>query len=145
MKDFTQIDNDVPDYYGSFVKQGDEKLERMRDRPNRKQYIFYPEDRFKINWDLFIAFILIITCSVTPVTLAFHDEENTGIAVFNHLINILFGLDIIIIFFTAFYSDDFVLIDNLGQIAKDYLRGWFLPDLLAIFPFEMLSPDENNS
>lgn len=117
----------------------------MRERTNRKHYIFYPEDRFKINWDLFIAFVLIITCSITPVTLAFHDEENTGVAVFNHSINILFGIDIIIIFFTAFYNDDFVMIDDLGLIAKDYLRGWFLPDLLAIFPFEMLSPEEDNS
>ena len=61
-------------------------------------------------------------------------------SIFNFIINVLFGLDIIIIFFTAFYNDDFVLIDDLPTIAKSYIKGWFLLDLLAIFPFEVLAP-----
>ena len=90
----------------------------MRDRPNRKKHMFYPEDKIKINWDLLIAFVLIITCSVTPVTLAFYEEESIGMTFFNYAINLLFGIDIIVIFFTAFYNDDFVLIDDLSLIAR---------------------------
>lgn len=117
----------------------------MRDRPNRKRYMLYPEDRLKMNWDLLIAFILIITCSITPVTLAFYEEESISMVIFNLVINILFGIDIIVIFFTAFYNDDFVLIDDLSLIAKQYLKGWFLLDLLAIFPFEWLTPQESST
>ena len=102
--------------------------------------MLYPEDKAKINWDLGIAFVLVITCSITPVTLAFYEEESVGMSIFNFIINVLFGLDIIIIFFTAFYNDDFVLIDDLPTIAKSYIKGWFLLDLLAIFPFEVLAP-----
>lgn len=92
---------------------GDARFDRMRDRPNRKKYMLYPEDRLKMNWDLLIAFMLIITCSVTPVTLAFYEEESLVMIIFNFVINVLFGIDIIVIFFTAFYNDDFVLIDDL--------------------------------
>ena len=107
--------------------------------------MLYPEDRLKMNWDLLIAFILIITCSITPVTLAFYEEESISMVIFNLVINILFGIDIIVIFFTAFYNDDFVLIDDLSLIAKQYLKGWFLLDLLAIFPFEWLTPQESST
>lgn len=110
--DLKNVDNDVPDYHDLQLGE-DEKLVRMRDRPDRKIYMLYPEDRFKINWDLLIAFVLIITCSITPVTLAFYEEESAAMMIFNAIINILFGFDIIIIFFTAFYNDDFVLIDDL--------------------------------
>ena len=114
--DMTQLDSDVPNFFG--FKRVEERFQRMRDRPNRKWYMLYPEDRFKVNWDLFVALILIVTCSITPVTLAFYEEESVGIAIFNNIINILFGIDIIIIFITATYNDDFVLIDDLPMIAK---------------------------
>ena len=105
----------------------------------------YPEDRFKMNWDLLIALILIITCSITPVTLAFYEEEHIGMTIFNHAINIFFGVDIIIIFLTAYYNDDFILIDDLPMIAKGYLRGWFLLDFMALFPFEAFIPGQDDN
>ena len=140
----TRIDDDVPDYFYNMSSR-DGRVGRMRDRPDRKWYIFYPEDRIKINWDLFIAFVLIITCSITPVTLAFYEQENIGMSIFNLTINVFFGIDIIVIFFTAFYNEDFVLIDDLSKIANGYLKGWFLLDLLAIFPFEAIQPGEDNN
>lgn len=109
---------------------------RMRDRQNRKWFLIYPEDRFKTYWDLIVAVALIVTCSITPVRLAFYDDDSTGWRVFNEFINIVFGIDIIVIFFTAIYNDDFVLIEDIRTIAGLYVRGWFLLDLLAIFPFE---------
>ena len=57
--EFSQIDKDVPDYKGL---KGDERWDRMRDRLNKKQYMLYPEDKAKINWDLLIAFVLVLTC-----------------------------------------------------------------------------------
>ena len=49
----------------------------------------------------------------------------------------MFFLDIIIIFNTAFYNEDFKLIDNRGSIAKDYITGWFAIDFFAIVPFDL--------
>ena len=50
-----------------------EKLERMRFRMNKKKNLLYPEDTFKVNWDLFITLILLISCITTPFRIAFGD------------------------------------------------------------------------
>ena len=52
--------------------------------------------------------------------------------------DLLFLLDIIVVFQTAYYDEDVELIDDRKQIAKTYLRGWFTVDLLAIIPFDKI-------
>lgn len=44
-----------------------------------------------------------------------------------------------VVFFSAFYDDDFYLIDNLKDIARHYIMGWFLLDVLAIIPFDQFN------
>ena len=41
-------------------------------------------------------------------------------------------------FTTAYTDEDFRVIDDRATIAKGYLRSWFLIDLLAILPFELI-------
>ena len=120
-----------------------QKFDRMHKRDNRKWYLLYPEDRAKTQWDLIVALALIVTCSVTPVRIAFYEADDLYWTVFNSTIDLLFAVDIIVIFFTATYDDDFVLVDNLGRIASMYLGGWFLLDLLAIFPFDQVNGGDN--
>lgn len=49
--------------------------------------------------------------------------------------NVVFGLDILVSFFSAYYDDDNVLVTNNRYIAIYYLKGWFLIDLVSVFPF----------
>ena len=44
----------------------------------------------------------------------------------------------IVIFNTAFYTDNFDMVDSRRDIASNYLRGWFAVDLLAIVPFDYI-------
>lgn len=54
----------------------------------------------------------------------------------NYIIDILFFLDIFIIFNSATYNDDFEVISDRGTIVTMYLQSWFALDVIAIFPFE---------
>ena len=114
---------------------------RMLLRQDRKSYLFYPEDRIKQNWDRLISFCIIFTCFSTPLFLSFHEERDGKDLwyLINMVVDIIFGIDIIIIFFSAFYDDDYQLIDNLNGIARNYIFGWFFFDVLAILPFEEFS------
>ena len=47
----------------------------------------------------------------------------------------LFLIDIVLCFISAFYDEDFVLIDSHKIIAYNYIRSWFAIDVVAIFPF----------
>lgn len=41
-------------------------------------------------------------------------------------------------FFTADYDDDEKLIVDKKKLALKYLKSWFILDILAVFPFEIL-------
>ena len=70
--------------------------------------MFYPEDQFKTYWDLFITFILLISCLITPWRIAFGElEEPMGWFLVNVIVDSLFGIDILVIFNSAYYDDEF--------------------------------------
>ena len=50
----------------------------------------------------------------------------------------MFLIDIIIIFNSGVYDDDGIIMKHRPTIVMDYLKGWFLIDLVAIIPFEAL-------
>ena len=54
----------------------------------------------------------------------------------NLIVDIFFGVDIIVVYFSAFYDEDFYVYDDLGDIARNYIFGWFFLDLCAIIPFD---------
>ena len=111
----------------------------MRARDNKKRYLCYPEDRAKQNWDIIIALALILACTMTPIFLAFHDPNAIGWwNQFNMTLDIIFAIDIIIVFLSSFYDDEFHLIDELRPIAVNYIRGWFIIDFVAIIPFDII-------
>lgn len=67
----------------------------------------YPENELKSLWDTFLAFVLIFTCIVTPLQIAMVEEVSTEWQIINYLVDLLFLTDIIIIFNTAIYDDDY--------------------------------------
>ena len=110
----------------------------MTARKNVKKYLIYPENKFKGYWDLFMTFILLITCMETPYIIAFIPEEPMSLRIFNYAIDGLFFVDIIVIFNTVYYDNDITIIDNHKEIAINYLKGWFAVDLLAILPIDVI-------
>eukprot|EP00356_Strombidium_inclinatum_P001745 CAMPEP_0170511850 /NCGR_PEP_ID=MMETSP0208-20121228/66528_1 /TAXON_ID=197538 /ORGANISM="Strombidium inclinatum, Strain S3" /LENGTH=139 /DNA_ID=CAMNT_0010795421 /DNA_START=577 /DNA_END=996 /DNA_ORIENTATION=+ len=70
----------------------------------KTEWIIYPDDTFKQNWDLLITFILIFTCLVLPVRIAFVEEDSFFWKGVNYFIDGVFTMDIILAFYTAFYD-----------------------------------------
>jgi uncharacterized membrane protein len=56
----------------------------------------------------------------------------------NNIIDLLFFLDICIIFNSAYQNEMYEMIDERRVIAKNYICGWFFVDLLAILPFNII-------
>jgi len=116
-----------------------DKIERMTKLDNREQdqFLIYPESSKKAGWDLFMTFVLLVTCFKSPYDIAFSNENSPLVDnIIDWTIDCLFLLDILIIFNTAFYDDDIQLIDDRKEIAFTYLRSWFFIDFLACIPFD---------
>ena len=54
------------------------------------------------------------------------------------VLDCIFSIDIVVVFCSAFYNEDFQVVDDRCTIASNYIRSWFFIDVLAIFPFEQI-------
>jgi len=87
--------------------------------------------------------LLLYTCCATPYSLAFQ-EESSGAVSFQDIVDqefivdFFFLVDILFNFFFAFHNSDYEMVDEKKEIAKSYIKGWFLIDFLAIIPFDKM-------
>ena len=132
------FDDDVPYHGGDNAPKDKKKLARMTARQNVKVCLIYPENKFKGYWDLFMTFILLITCMETPYIIAFIPDEPLSLKIFNYVIDGLFFLDIIAIFNSVYYDNDITVIDNHKQIAINYFKGQFAVDFFSILPIDII-------
>jgi hypothetical protein len=96
------------------------------------------EDPFKGYWDIYIALVLIFTSLVTPYRIALVEKDNTQWNIINNTVDIMFLIDIIIIFNSAFEDEDFNIIDDRKKLATTYIKSWFFIDVFAIVPFHLI-------
>lgn len=103
--------------------------------------ICLPDDNIKNFWDILSTIMLFITFFITPVSLAFSDDSAVEWIVIDSVINVFFLFDIIVTFFSAYYNSKFILIDKRRTIACNYLKTWFIFDLISIIPFNFIIED----
>lgn len=106
----------------------------------RKPYLIYPDSCWKSPFDLFVSILLLYSCNVAPLQLAFYEDLSTfGWELSNYIIDGVFFLDIILSFFTVIVDDDLNEIVDCGVIAKNYLFSWFAVDFVSIIPFSVFA------
>lgn len=108
----------------------------------RKKYLIYPDNTPKVIWELFVNLLLLVISILTPAQLAFSKSlEHTGTV--NTVIDIVFFIDVFVVFFSATENNFHEVCDDRKKIAINYLKGWFTIDVLSIVPFSLLSPQDS--
>ena len=109
----------------------------MRVRSKKVKWLLYPEDFIKEYWDIFITLVLFASLVITPMRIAFGPiSEYMRWKIVEFVIVALFFIDIIVNFNSAYYDDDYVIVENRKLIGREYIKSWFLIDVLAITPLE---------
>lgn len=109
-----------------------------------KQGIVKLNHPVRVRWDVLIICFTIYNCIELPIEVGFKwrqsfDTDNVS-SLINALIDFFFGLDIIFNFFTTyFHSTTGEEISEKKAIAKNYVKGQFLLDLLSTIPFDNLA------
>uniref|UniRef100_A0A094ZVA5 Potassium voltage-gated channel protein eag n=1 Tax=Schistosoma haematobium TaxID=6185 RepID=A0A094ZVA5_SCHHA len=97
---------------------------------------------FKTAWDWIIFLLTGYTCIIIPYSVAFgHDtlsEESIYFAV-EHIVDIIFFIDIVLNFHTTFVGSSGAVISDPVLIRLNYLKGWFIVDLISSLPFGILA------
>ena len=65
------------------------------------RFILHPKNRFKQTWQIIFTILLIYTAVFVPFKLAFIEDETAAIKIFEYFVDIFFGIDIVINFFSA--------------------------------------------
>jgi hypothetical protein len=101
-------------------------------------------------WDVYIVILVIYTILIVPLELGFSRGGNDvsppnytfslpGIDLFDLFCDGCFLLDLVLVFFTTQYDSLGNERTNLVVIGKEYLRGYFIIDLLSCIPFDRIA------
>lgn len=80
--------------------------------------------------------MIIFSGIFTPLRVAFLQEYplSSGIEWF---LDVVFLVDTVLNFVTAYFDSRESLVDNRKQIACNYLRSWFWVDLISVLPLKV--------
>ncbi|XP_054888072.1 potassium voltage-gated channel subfamily H member 7-like [Poeciliopsis prolifica] len=105
---------------------------------------------FKAVWDWLILLLVIYTAILTPYSAAFllNDQEEqrrrecgyscSPLNVVDLMVDIMFIIDILINFRTTYVNHNEEVVSHPAKIAIHYFKGWFLIDMVAAIPFDLL-------
>ncbi|KAM9342255.1 LOW QUALITY PROTEIN: voltage-gated inwardly rectifying potassium channel KCNH7 [Pholidichthys leucotaenia] len=105
---------------------------------------------FKAVWDWLILLLVIYTAILTPYSAAFllNDQEEqkrrecgyscNPLNMVDLIVDIMFIIDILINFRTTYVNQNEEVVSHPGKIAIHYFKGWFLIDMVAAIPFDLL-------
>ncbi|XP_057673096.1 potassium voltage-gated channel subfamily H member 6a isoform X1 [Corythoichthys intestinalis] len=105
---------------------------------------------FKAMWDWLILLLVIYTAIFTPYSAAFllneveEDRRRTcgytcnPLNVVDLVVDVMFIVDILINFRTTYVNRNDEVVSHPGRIAQHYFKGWFLIDIVAAIPFDLL-------
>uniref|UniRef100_A0A8C4D7Z9 Voltage-gated inwardly rectifying potassium channel KCNH2 n=1 Tax=Dicentrarchus labrax TaxID=13489 RepID=A0A8C4D7Z9_DICLA len=105
---------------------------------------------FKAVWDWVILLLVIYTAIFTPYSATFLLSEQEEAAmqtcgyscsplnVVDLIVDIMFIVDIIINFRTTYVNSNDEVVSQSSRIAVHYFKGWFLIDMVAAIPFDLL-------
>nr|XP_019588604.1 PREDICTED: potassium voltage-gated channel subfamily H member 6 isoform X2 [Rhinolophus sinicus] len=105
---------------------------------------------FKAVWDWLILLLVIYTAVFTPYSAAFllsdQDESQRGhcsytcspLTMVDLVVDIMFVVDIVINFRTTYVNTNDEVVSHPRRIAVHYFKGWFLIDVVAAIPFDLL-------
>ncbi|KAG6450085.1 potassium voltage-gated channel subfamily H member 8 isoform X3 [Manduca sexta] len=118
-------DPPLPEYKTSAVK--------------KSRFIISHYGIFKTFWDWLILIATFYVAVVVPYNASFVDEGHPRISVTSDVVvEALFIVDIVLNFRTTFVSKKGEVVSDSKAIALNYIRSWFVVDLLAALPFDLL-------
>merc|ERR1711865_660450 len=102
----------------------------------KEHHLIHPEKDEKVYWDLTVGAFIVFSVIMVPYRLAFQVEPSGGEEVFDIIMDLVFLMDMVLSFRTAFFNERCELVYTIKAIKWQYLKGWFTIDLLSTFPFD---------
>lgn len=120
-----------------------ETRRHKKDAAALMRWVIFPNNKFILVWDGLILTLVLYVILYLPfemgITGGFHASERWSYYfLIETIINMIFLTDVGLNFCRAYYDKYGRLVVNRSKIAKRYLRGYFLVDLVACTPVDLI-------
>ncbi|GMH97435.1 hypothetical protein TrVE_jg3233 [Triparma verrucosa] len=118
----------------AIAEQESKKLKHMIRRPMN------PSSTFRRSWELMVLVLVLFQAIYIPLTVSFriNHERASSWWWFDLWADIIFMTDLVMTFNVGIINNNNKLVMDRRVIAKTYLKGWFLLDLAASVPFDLI-------
>ncbi|XP_016377688.1 potassium voltage-gated channel subfamily H member 1-like [Sinocyclocheilus rhinocerous] len=115
-----------------------------QETPKTPPHIILHYCAFKTTWDWVILILTFYTAIMVPYNVSFKTKQNniTWLVV-DSIVDVIFLVDIVLNFHTTFVGPAGEVISDPKLIRMNYMKTWFVIDLLSCLPYDVINAFEN--
>ncbi|XP_048831591.1 potassium voltage-gated channel subfamily H member 5-like [Brienomyrus brachyistius] len=115
-----------------------------QEAPKTPPHIILHYCLFKATWDWVILILTFYTAIMVPYNVSFKTKQNNVTwLVLDSIVDVIFLADIVLNFHTTFVGPGGEIISDPKLIRMNYLKTWFVIDLLSCLPYDIINAFEN--
>ncbi|XP_078727901.1 voltage-gated delayed rectifier potassium channel KCNH1-like [Lampetra fluviatilis] len=115
-----------------------------QETPKTPPHIILHYCAFKTTWDWIILILTFYTAIMVPYNVSFKTKQNNvAWLVVDSVVDVIFLVDIVLNFHTTFVGPAGEVISDPKLIRMNYLKTWFVIDLLSCLPYDIINAFEN--
>ncbi|XP_064195518.1 potassium voltage-gated channel subfamily H member 5-like [Anguilla rostrata] len=115
-----------------------------QEAPKTPPHIILHYCAFKTTWDWIILILTFYTAIMVPYNVSFKTRQNSiAWLVVDSVVDVIFLVDIVLNFHTTFVGPGGEVISDPKLIRMNYLKTWFVIDLLSCLPYDIINAFEN--
>ncbi|XP_007902076.1 potassium voltage-gated channel subfamily H member 5 [Callorhinchus milii] len=115
-----------------------------QEAPKTPPHIILHYCAFKTTWDWIILILTFYTAIMVPYNVSFKTKQNNiAWLVLDSVVDVIFLVDIVLNFHTTFVGPGGEVISDPKLIRMNYLKTWFVIDLLSCLPYDIINAFEN--
>ncbi|KAM9339585.1 voltage-gated delayed rectifier potassium channel KCNH5-like [Symphorus nematophorus] len=115
-----------------------------QEAPKTPPHIILHYCTFKTTWDWVILILTFYTAIMVPYNVSFKTKQNNlAWLVLDSVVDVIFLIDIVLNFHTTFVGPAGEVISDAKLIRMNYLKTWFVIDLLSCLPYDIINAFEN--
>ena len=115
-----------------------------QEAPKTPPHIILHYCTFKTTWDWVILILTFYTAIMVPYNVSFKTKQNNlAWLVVDSVVDVIFLIDIVLNFHTTFVGPSGEVISDARLIRMNYLKTWFVIDLLSCLPYDIINAFEH--
>ncbi|XP_033846480.1 potassium voltage-gated channel subfamily H member 5-like [Periophthalmus magnuspinnatus] len=137
--------NHKPSRLAEVLQLGSDILPQYKqEAPKTPPHIILHYCTFKTTWDWVILILTFYTAIMVPYNVSFKTKQNNiAWLVVDSVVDVIFLVDIVLNFHTTFVGPAGEVISDAKLIRMNYLKTWFVIDLLSCLPYDIINAFEH--